>query len=51
VAARTKEALERLVKLYEDWDAAEPGRGYADLAAAYCLLLPQPWESAVESPP
>ena len=28
-----KEALARLVNLYEAWDAAEPGKGYADKAA------------------
>ena len=30
-----KEMLERLVRLYESWDAAEPGKGYAEKAAQW----------------
>ncbi len=30
-----REMLERLVRLYDSWDAAEPGKGYAQKAAAW----------------
>jgi tetratricopeptide (TPR) repeat protein len=36
---RKREALERIAKLYEDWDAAEPGTGKAEQAAEYRALL------------
>lgn len=32
---RPREALERVVNLYESWEAAEPGKGYAEKAAKY----------------
>ena len=31
--------LERLVRLYESWDSAEPGKGFAEKAAEYRELL------------
>ena len=37
---RKREALERIIKLYEAWDAAEPGQGYADQAAEWRAKLP-----------
>jgi len=43
---RKRQALERIAKLYEAWDAAEPGTGKAERAAYYCTLL-----SATESVP
>jgi len=36
---RIRQALDRIVKLYESWDAAEPGKGYADKAAEYRAML------------
>jgi hypothetical protein len=39
--ARLHEALERIVKLYEAWDAAELGKGYADKATEYRAMLSQ----------
>jgi tetratricopeptide (TPR) repeat protein len=44
-ADRRREALERIVHLYEVWDQAEPGRGYASKAAEWKKGLD------VESPP
>ncbi len=38
--AETRKALPRIVKLYEAWDAAEPGKGYADKAATWRAELP-----------
>ena len=41
-AARTlrlRQALERIVKLYESWDAAEPGQGYDAEAAEWRAKL------------
>ena len=35
-----RKTLERIIKLYEAWDAAEPGRGYADQAAEWRAKLP-----------
>ena len=34
-----REALERVVKLYESWHAAEPGKGYAEKAAEWRTVL------------
>ena len=40
VAARqTKPCLEALVKLYESWDAAEPGKGHDAKAAEWRAKL------------
>jgi hypothetical protein len=36
---RLREALERVVDFYETWDAAEPGKGYAEKAAEYRAAL------------
>jgi len=36
-----KEILERIVRLYESWDAAEPGNAYATKAQAYRASLDQ----------
>jgi hypothetical protein len=36
---RKREALERIVKLYEAWDATEPGTGKPEKAAEYRALL------------
>jgi hypothetical protein len=33
--ARLRDALKRIVKLYDAWDAAEPGKGYAEKAAEW----------------
>jgi tetratricopeptide (TPR) repeat protein len=41
------EALERIVKLYESWDTAEPDMGYAEKAAEWRLKL----EGLAASPP
>ena len=35
------EALERIIKFYEAWDAAEPGKGYAEKAAEWRAKLPE----------
>jgi len=37
---RVRESLERIVNLYESWDAADPGKGHADNAAKYRAMLP-----------
>ena len=37
---RTAKTVDFLVVLYESWDAAEPGKGYADGAAEYRAMLP-----------
>jgi hypothetical protein len=37
---RKQQALERIVQLYEAWDAAEPGKGYAEQAAEWRAKLP-----------
>ncbi len=47
---RKREALERIIKLYEAWDAAEPGQGYAEKAAEWRAKLP-PAESPATSQP
>ncbi len=39
LANRKREARERIVKLYEAWDAAEPGKGYAEIAAEWRAKL------------
>ena len=39
-AIRKREALERIVKLYEAWDTAEPGNGHAAKAAEWRAKLP-----------
>jgi tetratricopeptide (TPR) repeat protein len=36
---RLQEALERIVRLFESWDAAEPGKGYAEKAAQWRAKL------------
>ena len=36
----TRKTLRRIIKLYESWDAAEPGKGYAEKAAEYRAMLP-----------
>jgi tetratricopeptide (TPR) repeat protein len=36
---RKRLALRRLLQLYDSWDAAEPGKGYAEKAAEYRALL------------
>jgi tetratricopeptide (TPR) repeat protein len=41
-ADRKREALERIVKLYEAWDAGDPGQGYAEKAAEWRAGLEQP---------
>jgi hypothetical protein len=38
-AVKKKEMLERLVHLYESWDAAEAGNAYAEQAAEYRKLV------------
>ena len=35
-----RDALERIVTLYEDWNAAEPGTGYVEKAAEWRATLP-----------
>jgi len=40
------DALERIVMLYEAWDAAEPGKGYAAKAEEYRALLEAKHEDA-----
>jgi tetratricopeptide (TPR) repeat protein len=37
----TIEALKRIVKLYDAWDAADPGKGYAEKAAKWRGKLPE----------
>ena len=34
-----QETAQALVELYEAWGAAEPGKGYAEKAAAYRAML------------
>jgi serine/threonine protein kinase/tetratricopeptide (TPR) repeat protein len=46
---RTIKAVERLVALYEAWDAAEPGKGYAEKAVEWRAMLP-PKPSSPEAP-
>jgi serine/threonine protein kinase/tetratricopeptide (TPR) repeat protein len=36
---RNREALERIIRLYEDWDKAEPGKGYDAKAAEWKAKL------------
>jgi len=38
--ARTTKTIERTIKLYESWDAAEPGKGYDAKAAEWRAKLP-----------
>jgi len=38
-ANKLKESLERLIKLYESWHAAEPGKGHAEKAAEWRARL------------
>jgi len=45
----TRQALPRIVKLYEAWDAAEPNQGYAEKAAEWRAKLPE--EKAAEATP
>ena len=33
--SQKRDALERIIKLYESWDAAEPGKGYDAKAAEW----------------
>ena len=47
--ASTRRALPRIVKLYESWHAAEPGKGYAEKAAEWRAKLPK--EKATEAAP
>jgi serine/threonine protein kinase/tetratricopeptide (TPR) repeat protein len=44
------EALQRIIDLYESWDAAEPGNGHAEKAAEYRALLKESSTTA-SSPP
>ncbi len=39
---QTRKARQRLVELYEAWDAAEPGKGHAEVAAEWRAKLPAP---------
>ena len=48
---RIREAVERIVDLYEAWDAAEPGNGYAEKAAEWRAKLPATQPVAVEGEP
>ncbi len=43
-------SIERLVSLYESWDAAEPGQGYNAKAAEWRAKLP-PDDEATEPVP
>ncbi len=43
---RKREALDRIRRLYEAWDAAEPGKGYAAKAEEYRALLEAKHEDA-----
>jgi tetratricopeptide (TPR) repeat protein len=43
-----KESLDRLMKLYDSWDTAEPGKGYAAKAEEYRALLEAKPEDAAE---
>ena len=46
--ARTRWVLRDLVDLYRQWDAAEPGKGYAAKAEEYRALLEAKHEDAAE---
>ena len=46
---RKREALERVIKLYEAWDAAEPGQGHTERAAEWRAKL-QESQVATDSP-
>ena len=37
--SETLDAIGLLIRLYESWDAAEPGKGYAEKAAEYRAML------------
>ena len=39
---RKQQALERIIKLYEAWHAAEPDQGYAEKSAEWRAKLPPP---------
>jgi len=47
---RRRDALERIVNLYEAWDAAEPGREHAEKAAAWRSRLMTQTSASLESP-
>ncbi len=49
--SQTQASIERLVKFYESWDAAEPGKGYDAKAAAWRAKLPLDESSGAENPP
>ena len=53
-ADRIHEIIERIVKLYESWNAADPGKGYADKAAKWRAKLastqPATQPAAVKTP-
>ncbi len=38
--SQTQASIERLVKFYESWNAAEPGQGYDAKAAEWRAKLP-----------
>ena len=46
---RTRDTVNRLIKLYESWHAANPGKGYAEKAAEWRAKLPT--EKAAEATP
>jgi len=50
-AERIRQALQRIARLYEAWDAAEPGKGYAEKAAQWRAKLEEtPKSQNVETP-
>jgi len=42
---QVQDALERIVTLYESWDSAEPGKGYAEKAAEWLEKLEETQKS------
>jgi len=46
VHARTRRVIQAMVDLYTQWDAAEPGKGYAEKAEEYRALLEAKQEDA-----
>jgi hypothetical protein len=42
--------IARIVSVYEAWDAAEPGKGYAEQAAEWRAKLPAESEAAGDEP-
>ena len=48
--SQTQASIERLVKFYESWNAAEPGQGHDAKAAEWRAKLPPDDEAAEPTP-